>query len=232
MSVKNNLHAARKKAGLTQEELAHAGNISRQAYVSIESGKSVPSTEVALRIARKLHIRVEDLFSLDDGIENLVEAELIGDPADVTSGTRMQVVQFGSRLLTRPMNEGLSVSHILNSADALAVNTHDRQVDLKMLNRTAVNTPTLILSGCDPAAFDYFRHDPGPGRAPHLARKRTVSRRCTRWPAVKFILPAAVSKTVSRVSIIYRWSRNRPVPLYDYPVCYLAAGYDGQRRKS
>ena len=55
MSVKNNLHTARKKAGLTQEELAHAGNISRQAYVSIESGKSVPSTEVALRIARKLH---------------------------------------------------------------------------------------------------------------------------------------------------------------------------------
>ena len=55
MSVKNNLHIARKKSGLTQEELAHAGNISRQAYVSIESGKSVPSTEVALRIARKLH---------------------------------------------------------------------------------------------------------------------------------------------------------------------------------
>ena len=89
MSVKNSLHAARKKAGLTQEELAHAANISRQAYVSIESGKSVPSTEVALRIARKLHIRVEDLFSLDEGIENLVEAELIGDSANVTAGTRM-----------------------------------------------------------------------------------------------------------------------------------------------
>ena len=152
MSVKNNLHDARKKAGLTQEELAHAGNISRQAYVSIESGKSVPSTEVALRIARKLHIRVEDLFSLDDGIENLVEAELIGDPADVTAGTRMQVVQFGSRLLTRPMNEGLSVSHVLNAADAVAVTAHGGQVDLKMLNQTAIKTPTLILSGCDPAA--------------------------------------------------------------------------------
>ena len=89
MSVKNNLHIARKKSGLTQEELAHAGNISRQAYVSIESGKSVPSTEVALRIARKLHASVEDLFSLDDGTENLVEAELVGDPAYVSNGTRM-----------------------------------------------------------------------------------------------------------------------------------------------
>ena len=169
MSVKNNLHAARKKAGLTQEEMAHAGNISRQAYVSIESGKSVPSTEVALRIARKLHTRVEDLFSLDDGTENLVEAELIGDPADVFNGTRMLVVQFGSRLLTRPMKEGLSVSHILNSADALAVAAHDGLVDLKLLNQAAAKTPTLILSGCDPAASDYFRDDAGAWCSPHLA---------------------------------------------------------------
>ena len=153
MSVKNNLHTARKKAGLTQEELARASNISRQAYVSIESGKSVPSTEVALRIARKLQIRVEELFSLDDSTENLIEAELIGDPANVPAGTRMQVVQFGSRLLTRPMKEGLSVSHILNPADAIAVATHEnKQIDLKLLNQAAAKTPTLILSGCDPAA--------------------------------------------------------------------------------
>ena len=153
MNVKNNLHTARKKAGLTQEELAHAGNISRQAYVSIESGKSVPSTEVALRIARKLHTRVEDLFSLDDGVEDFVEAEIIGNANAVSEGTRMQLVPFGSRLLARPLNEGLSVSHVFNVADAIAVGTHgDKKVDLKLLNQSAARTQTLILSGCDPAA--------------------------------------------------------------------------------
>jgi molybdate-binding protein/DNA-binding XRE family transcriptional regulator len=153
MSVKNNLHTARKKAGLTQEELAQSGKISRQAYVAIESGKSVPSTEVALRIARKLNARVEDLFCLDDGTENLIRAELIGDSSAVSEGKRMQVVQFGSKLLARPLNEGLSVSHILNPADAIAVALHDnQQVDLKLLNQAAARTPTLILSGCDPAA--------------------------------------------------------------------------------
>ena len=153
MSVKNNLHAARKKAGLTQEELAHAGNISRQAYVAIESGKSVPSTEVALRIARQLHTRVEDLFALDDGIENLVEAEVMEGAGDISEGTRMQVVQFGSRLLARPLKEGLAVSHVLNPADAIAAAAgNNKRVDLKMLNRAAVHTPTLVLSGCDPAA--------------------------------------------------------------------------------
>ena len=64
----------------------------------------------------------------------------------------MQVVQFGSRLLARPMKEGLSVSHVLNPADAISVAAHGNKVDLKLLNRAAVNTPTLILSGCDPAA--------------------------------------------------------------------------------
>jgi putative molybdopterin biosynthesis protein len=153
MSVKNSLHTARKRAGLTQEELAQSGKISRQAYVAIESGKSVPSTEVALRIARKLHARVEDLFALDDGTENLIRAELVGNASAVSEGTRMQVVQFGSKLLARPLNEGLSVSHILNPADAIAVAIHDnQQVDLKILNQAAARTPTLILSGCDPAA--------------------------------------------------------------------------------
>ena len=152
MSVKNSLHTARKKAGLTQDDLAQACKISRQAYMAIESGKSVPSTEIALRIARKLRARVEDLFSLDDGSENFIQAELIGEDSTASVGTRMQVVRFGSRLLARPMTEGLSVSHILNPADAISISAHDNKVDLKFLNRAAVNTPTLIISGCDPAA--------------------------------------------------------------------------------
>jgi molybdate-binding protein len=96
---------------------------------------------------------VEDLFWLDDGSENIVHAELIGDSVTAPPGTRMQVVQFGARLLARPMTEGLSVSHILNPADAIAVSTGgNRQVDLKLINRESTKTPTLILAGCDPAA--------------------------------------------------------------------------------
>jgi putative molybdopterin biosynthesis protein len=153
MNVKNNLHTARKKAGLTQDDLAQAGKISRQAYIAIESGKSVPSTEIALRIARKLHLRVEDLFSLDDGSENVVQVELIGESGAASEGTRMQVVRFGSHLLARPMKEGLSVSHILNPADGIVTAAYgNHKVDIKLLNQAAINMPTLILSGCDPAA--------------------------------------------------------------------------------
>jgi molybdate-binding protein/DNA-binding XRE family transcriptional regulator len=152
MSVKNNLHDARKKAGLTQDDLAQSIQISRQAYVSIESGKSVPSTEIALRIARKLHAGVEALFCLDDDSENLVQAELIGASSPVIAGARMQVVQFDTRLLARPMTEGLSVSHVLNPADAIVTGIHGQnKLDLKLINQSAAKTPTLILAGCDPS---------------------------------------------------------------------------------
>ena len=66
MAVKSKIQTIRKDAGLTQTDLADAAGISRQAYTAIESGKSVPSTEIALRLARKLKTTVEDLFWLDD----------------------------------------------------------------------------------------------------------------------------------------------------------------------
>jgi molybdate-binding protein len=51
------------------------------------------------------------------------------------------------------MKEGLSVSHILNPADAIAVAAHGKkQVDLRLINQAATKIPTLILAGCDPAA--------------------------------------------------------------------------------
>ena len=153
MSIKSKIYQFRKEAGLTQTGLADAAGISRQAYTAIESGKSVPSTEIALRLARILHTTVDELFWLDDGSEKLVRAELIGDPVTALQGKRMQVIHFGSRLLARPMKEGLSVSHILNPADAIAVAAHGKkQVDLRLINQAATKIPTLILAGCDPAA--------------------------------------------------------------------------------
>lgn len=54
----------RDRLGLTQEALGNAVGVSRQAIVAIESGRTVPSTSLSLRLARVLRCRVEDLFSL------------------------------------------------------------------------------------------------------------------------------------------------------------------------
>lgn len=153
MAVKSKIQKIRKDAGLTQSDLAKAVGISRQAYTAIETGKSVPSTEIALRLAHALKTTVEDLFWLDDIPDRIVRVELRGEDESVPEGTRMQIINFGSRRLAWPLHKGTAVSHIFNPADAIAVASHaDRQVDLRLLNQSIDTIPAVILAGCDPAA--------------------------------------------------------------------------------
>ena len=60
----NNLEELRKKAGLTQQELSEAAEVSRKSINAIENGVYVPSTVSALKIAKTLGCKVEDLFKL------------------------------------------------------------------------------------------------------------------------------------------------------------------------
>lgn len=55
----------RLRAGLAQEDLAAAAGVTRQTIIAIEKGKYLPSVLLALRIARRLQIPVEELFSHD-----------------------------------------------------------------------------------------------------------------------------------------------------------------------
>ena len=63
-SLLNNLEELRKKAGLTQQELSEAAGVSRKSINAIENGVYVPSTVLALKIAKTLGCKVEDLFKL------------------------------------------------------------------------------------------------------------------------------------------------------------------------
>jgi|TARA_B110000263_G_scaffold133848_1_gene116266 putative transcriptional regulator len=60
----NNLEALRKSAGLTQQELSESAEVSRKSINAIENGIYVPSTVLALKIAKTLNSSVEDLFKL------------------------------------------------------------------------------------------------------------------------------------------------------------------------
>ena len=65
--MKNRIRVARAEVRMTQQQLADATGVSRQTINAIESGKFVPSTLLALKIAATFGVRVEDLFSLEDG---------------------------------------------------------------------------------------------------------------------------------------------------------------------
>tara|TARA_X000000368_G_C23028150_1_gene711228 strand:- start:732 stop:944 length:213 start_codon:yes stop_codon:yes gene_type:complete len=60
----NNLEQLRKKAGLTQSDLSDSAEVSRKSINAIENGIYVPSTVLALKIAKILKCKVEDIFKL------------------------------------------------------------------------------------------------------------------------------------------------------------------------
>ena len=60
------LREVRSAAGLTQAELADKVGVSRKTVNTVENGVFVPSTTLALSLARALGVTVEDLFWLND----------------------------------------------------------------------------------------------------------------------------------------------------------------------
>ena len=64
----NRLRELRAERDLTQAALAEAVSVSRKTINTVENGVFVPSTTLALKLARALDCRVEDIFSLE-GIE-------------------------------------------------------------------------------------------------------------------------------------------------------------------
>lgn len=63
-NLNNNLEEIRKSAGLTQQELSDNAEVSRKSINAIENGIYIPSTLLALKIAKILKCKVEDIFKL------------------------------------------------------------------------------------------------------------------------------------------------------------------------
>jgi putative transcriptional regulator len=63
--MKNSIKVERAKKDLTQADLADRIGVSRQAINSIESGKFVPSTVLALKMAKVFETTVELIFQLE-----------------------------------------------------------------------------------------------------------------------------------------------------------------------
>jgi putative transcriptional regulator len=64
--MKNRLKVERAELNITQEELARRAEVSRQTINAIELGKYVPSTVLALKLARIFDKRVEEVFILEE----------------------------------------------------------------------------------------------------------------------------------------------------------------------
>lgn len=65
--MKNRIRVERAEVRMTQQQLADAIGVSRQTVNAIETGRFVPSTVLALKIARIFGKPLEQVFQLEEG---------------------------------------------------------------------------------------------------------------------------------------------------------------------
>jgi len=140
----------RTERGWSQEELAEMVDIRRQAIYDIESGRYLPNTAIALRLARVFSCRVEDLFE-ENAVPKYVPVQVVNS---APQSSRLAIGRVRDRLVAFPLHGPESVPFGLRSADGLLAGDGKTAQILMPADRLS---KTIILMGCDPA-FDILGH--------------------------------------------------------------------------
>ena len=69
--LENRIRVFRAEHRLSQGDLANQIGVSRKTISTIEVGRFIPSTVIALKIARYFKVPVEEIFTLKNGEEEL-----------------------------------------------------------------------------------------------------------------------------------------------------------------
>src|SRR5271157_4314855 len=101
MKVHNRLAELRTARGLSAAELAATIDVSRQAVYAIESGDYAPNTAVALKLAQRLGVAVEELFQLEARTDSRIteQAELLDEDHTASPGKPVCLCRVDGRLI-------------------------------------------------------------------------------------------------------------------------------------
>jgi len=147
--VVNRLRARREHVQLSQGQLAEQVGSSRQTLNAIETGRAVPGTALALRLAAVLSCQVEDLFQLEDAEEELT-AEVAGGPQEVAAGTPVLLSVVGRRSVAVPLVGSLAAFTSLPEADGVVRGRHGATVRVGLIAANERLAETVVITGCDP----------------------------------------------------------------------------------
>ncbi len=155
--LRNELRGIRARLGLSQQELAGAARVTRQTISGIEAGLYAPSATVALRIARALGCRVEDLFWLEEELP-VVTAHCAGEAWG--AGTPVVLGQVAGRWVAEPLRaerafrtETVPADGVLAPPDASRHSTErpGGEIQVRLLDDPEQLARTVLLAGCTPA---------------------------------------------------------------------------------
>jgi molybdate-binding protein/DNA-binding XRE family transcriptional regulator len=154
--IENHVAATRRRRGLSAARLAAQAGVSRQTIYAIEAGTYTPNTAVALRLARILEARVEDLFGLSQQPPPVPRAERVtvlpgsGRPR---AGQPVELCRVGRRMIaSAPAAPGWSLPVADGvMADGSASRARLFREDQELGNR-------VLMAGCDPGVSVLARH--------------------------------------------------------------------------
>ena len=147
--MKNCVGRKRAGAGLKQQELAARVGISRQSLSALEAGRSEPSTAIALRLARALGCRVEELFWVDEG-RAPIAVEMAEDASRPTDDGRVVLASIDGRWVAHRI--GPDEASFTFAADGLASGRVKRgAARVTPLADEHLTRDTLLCAGCAPA---------------------------------------------------------------------------------
>jgi len=203
----NRVREMREKRAQSQAALCTAVGLSRQSVHAIESGRALPSVDVALRLARALECRVEDLFG---GTVN--EARFLAESVGESVPGRVSLSHISGRWLSYSLTRDTMV----RAADAIAARPTRGRVEVELLRSAADVRENVVLMGCAPALgllADRLNARSGPGHFLWLARSSSsaleaLDRRQTHVAGVHLV----DSKTgEANVPDVRRLGSNRPL---------------------
>lgn len=160
----NRVREVREARGLSQVALAAAASLTRQSVGAIEAGRATPAVDVAIRLARALECRVEDLFG--PAPADAVTPERTGE----APGGRVALAHIGGRWVSFPLVGG----ELRLSADA--VDAGGPAVEL--VRGEAEARENFVMMGCAAALgllADRLHARSGAGRFVWLDRSSTAA---------------------------------------------------------
>ena len=148
--LQNQVRQVRERLGLSQQELAQSAGIARQTVGGIEAGQYAASAAVALRMAKALGCRVEDLFWLESGVRTIEAAAAGGmEPA---AQCRVLLAQVGERWVAHPLTGEQAFHTEMIPADGLTISeSRGGSRTVQLLDEIETLRRTVLLAGCAPA---------------------------------------------------------------------------------
>ncbi len=148
--VRNNLRAARARLGLSQQVLAASAGVTRQTVGGIEGGLYAPSAAVALRLAKALACRVEDLFWLEEDLPDLIG--VLAGEAQQGRELRVTLAEVGGRWVAHPLHGAAAFRSEMVPCDGLGTLTGPgSELRVRPLGELQTLRQGVVLAGCTPA---------------------------------------------------------------------------------